>query len=224
MEVEKDKGVFEYEVRFEPQAHSNQLRYVLLRQLVPELGQTRTFDGVKLCLPHQLPDRVTQLKTTNPNDETDVMVTIIYKGRKKFDECQQLYGILFSNIMKILKFVRFGTKNFDPMQPKVIPQHKLEIWPGYVTGLLNYLTICLINSCIWTFDQRIAFVFVTFPLLAVEECYGGVMLCVDVTHRVLRQTAVLEVLQHAYRSARGNMEDFQRNVAQAVIGSVVLTR
>lgn len=50
------------------------------------------------------------------------------------------------------------------------------------------------------------------------------MLCVDVTHRVLRQTAVIEVFQHAYRSARGNMEDFQRNVAQAIIGSIVLTR
>lgn len=59
---------------------------------------------------------------------------------------------------------------------------------------------------------------------AVDECYGGVMLCVDVTHRVLRQTAVLEVLQHAYRSARGNMADFQKNVEQAIVGCVVLTR
>lgn len=135
MEIEPNKGVFEYEVRFEPQAHSNQLRYVLMRQLVSTLGQTRTFDGVKLCLPIQLPDRVTQLQTTNPNDNTEVTITIIYKGRKKPEECKQLYGILFSNIMKILKFVRFGTKDFDPKEPKVIPQHKLEIWPGYVTGL-----------------------------------------------------------------------------------------
>lgn len=51
-----------------------------------------------------------------------------------FAESQQLYGILFANIMKILKFVRFGTKNFDPTEPKLVPQHKLEIWPGYVTG------------------------------------------------------------------------------------------
>lgn len=132
--MEKDKGVFEYEVRFDPPAHSNQLRFTLLNQQIPVIGRTKTFDGVKLCLPVQLPDRVTQLISKNPNDNVDVTVTIIYKGRKKFAECQQLYGILFSNIMKILKFVRFGQKDFDPSEPKVVPQHKLEIWPGYVTG------------------------------------------------------------------------------------------
>lgn len=134
LEVEPDKGVFEYEVRFEPAAHSNQLRYALLNQQIPIIGKTKTFDGVRLCLPIQLPERETILISKNPNDNTDVEVTIIYKCRRKFAECQQLYGILFSNIMKILKFVRFGQKDFDPSQPKIIPQHKLEIWPGYVTG------------------------------------------------------------------------------------------
>lgn len=137
LEVEPNKGVFEYEVRFEPPVHSNQMRFALMYQLIETIGKTKTFDGVKLCLPHQLPERVTQLKGVNPSDNTEIDVTIIYKGRRKFAECEQLYGILFANIMKILKFVRFGQKNFDPSQPKVIPQHKLEIWPGYVTGLLN---------------------------------------------------------------------------------------
>lgn len=50
------------------------------------------------------------------------------------------------------------------------------------------------------------------------------MLCVDVTHRVLRQTAVIDVFTHAYRSARGNMEDFKTKVSQALLGAVVLTR
>lgn len=63
-----------------------------------------------------------------------------------------------------------------------------------------------------------------FVHVAVEECHGGVMLCVDVTHRVLRQTAVIEILQHAFRNARGNMEDFQKKCEQALIGAMVLTR
>lgn len=50
------------------------------------------------------------------------------------------------------------------------------------------------------------------------------MLCVDVTHRVLRQTAVIDILRHAERSARGNDEDFRRKFAQAIIGAIVLTR
>lgn len=139
MEIEPNKGVFEYEVRFEPQAHLNQLRYALLKQQIPLIGQTRIFDGVKLCLPIQLQTRFTQLKSTNPNDNSEVIVTIIYKGRKNFADCQQFYGILFANIMKTLKFIRFGTKDFDPKQPKAIPQHNLEIWPGYVTGMLHFV-------------------------------------------------------------------------------------
>lgn len=50
------------------------------------------------------------------------------------------------------------------------------------------------------------------------------MLCVDPTYRVLRQTPVIDVFRHAYQSARGNMEVLQRNVAQAIIGAIVLTR
>lgn len=65
---------------------------------------------------------------------------------------------------------------------------------------------------------------IIFVHLAVEECHEGVMLCVDVTHRVLRQTAVIEILQHAFRNARGNMEDFQKKCATALIGAMVLTR
>lgn len=135
LQVEPDKGVFEYETRFDPQMHANQMRFALLNQQVDVIGKTRTFDGVKLCLPILLPDKVTQLNSVNPSDNTDVTITLIYKGKRKFSECTQLYGILFANIMKMLQFVRFGQKNFDPSDPKVIPQHKLEIWPGYVTGL-----------------------------------------------------------------------------------------
>lgn len=143
LEVGKDNGMYEYEVRFEPTAHSNQLRFALLNQQIEVIGRTRTFDGVKLCLPIQLPERVTQLTSVNSNDNTPVVLTIIYKGKRKFAECLQFYGILFANIMKILKFVRFGTKDFDPTAPKVIPQHKLEIWPGYVTGLYKN---CVVNA------------------------------------------------------------------------------
>lgn len=50
------------------------------------------------------------------------------------------------------------------------------------------------------------------------------MLAVDVTHRVLRQTAVIDIFQHAYQSSRGNREDFRNKVTNALIGAVVLTR
>lgn len=54
LQVENGKGIFEYEVRFEPTIHANQLRFALLNQQLEIIGRTKTFDGVKLCLPIQV--------------------------------------------------------------------------------------------------------------------------------------------------------------------------
>lgn len=59
---------------------------------------------------------------------------------------------------------------------------------------------------------------------AVDEYEEGIMICVDVTHRVLSQATVLSKMEHAHRSAKGNMQEFKTNVVKALLGAVVLTR
>ncbi len=142
-----------------------------------------------MYLPFLLPDRVTTLTSNSDNDDSKITVTIIFKKKKLMKDCIHLYNVLFERIMKILKFVRFGRKNFDPTAPKLIPQHKLEIWPGYVT--------------------------------AVDEYEDGVMLCLDVSHRLLCTDTVLDILTHAYMSDRNN---YQQKALESLLGAVVLTR
>lgn len=133
--MQEDKGVYEYEVRYEPNIHSNQLRYQLLNQHLNIIGRTRLFDGTTLSLPFQIAEKITVLESSNENDGSTVKLTIQYKRKKRFGECKPLYGNLFDKIMKVLKFVRFTTKNFDPTEPRNLPQWKLEIWPGFVTAV-----------------------------------------------------------------------------------------
>lgn len=186
-------GVFEYDVRFSPNIHSANERHKLLNQHREILGgQAKSFDGVTLYLPFRLSEQVTQLHSVNENDNTRITVFVTYRRQMKVVECMHLYNVMFDRIMRILKFIRFNRKNFDPSEPMVIPQHKLEVWPGYVT--------------------------------AVDEYEDGIMLCVDVTHRVLTQVTVLEKMIHAHKSARGNMADFKANIQKALLGAVVLTR
>lgn len=192
MKIDPDRGVFEYEVRFNPQVHWNNLRYNLLNQHREIIGRTKTFDGTILFLPIKLDQPITKLTSINSNDNTNVEITVIFKRKKKMTESVQLYGVLFDRIMKLLKFIRFGRKNFDPTEPKVIPNHKLEVYPGYVT--------------------------------AVDEYEDGVMLCLDITHRVLCQKTVLETMQHCYQQSRGNASEFQKSILTALIGTVVITR
>ena len=37
--------------------------------------------------------------------------------------------------MKILQMKQVGRYYYDPNKPANIPQHKLELWPGYITSI-----------------------------------------------------------------------------------------
>ena len=184
-----NSGVFEYEVRFTPQVDSLSFRSKYLMQHRDVLGNARTFDGVTLYLPNKLELDTTNLISKHPVEDHEITIKILFKRKKRLGDCIHLYNVLFDRIFKILNFTRVGRKNFDPSAPKMIPQHKLEVWPGYVSS--------------------------------VEEQEGGLMLSLDVSHRVLCQKTVLEFLADCYRQ---DMNNFKENAKKALIGSVVLTR
>lgn len=184
-----DRGLFEYEVRFNPLVDSKSIRARYIAQHKEVLGNTKTFDGVKLFLPRKLPDEEIILHSQNPVDGHDVTIKILYKRKQRMSENIQFYNILFQRIMKVLKMIEMGRKNFDPSAPKLIPQHRLEIWPGYVS--------------------------------AVDEYEGGLMLNLDVSHRVLLQTTVLD---HIRTLARVNPQDYKNMATKSLLGAVILTR
>jgi aubergine-like protein len=188
LKCDKDFGVFEYEVRFLPEIDNIQHRYKYLGQLREQIGSVKTFDGVTLYLPKQLPDHTTSY-TAAIEGQNEVEVKIIYRRKKRLGECIHLYNVLFERIMRDLKYQRVGRKCFDPSSPKEIKQHKLEVWPGYVKS--------------------------------VEEQEGGIMLLLDVSHRVLSQKTCLEYMSECAEKFRQNYQDM---VKKALIGHVVLTR
>ena len=77
----------------------------------------------------------------------------------------------------------------NPNLAHMVPQHKLEFWPGYVT--------------------------------AVHEYEGGVMLCLDVSHKGLRTSTAGELLRDIYKRDKENL---QVNTEKVRLGAIVLTR
>lgn len=183
MRSDPDRGLYEYDVKFTPNVDNQNFRYKLLNEHSETFGVTKIFDGIKLSLPFQLPEKVTVLYSKHPGNDSQVKLVITFKRKKRLFECIELYNNLFSRIMKFLKFVQFAQKKYDPSEPIIIPQHKLEIWPGYVT--------------------------------AVDEYEGGLMLCLDVSHRVLCQTTVLDHLETVYRS---DSSLFRENSLKSLLG------
>jgi len=74
----------------------------------------------------------------------------------------QFFNVLFNRIMLALRLVRIGRQNFNPRSAHSLPQHRLEVWPGYVT--------------------------------AVNEYEGGLKLCLDAKHRVMRTETIRDLM------------------------------
>ncbi|XP_030569875.1 protein argonaute-3 [Drosophila novamexicana] len=182
------KGVYLYEVRFNPPVDSIHLRMKYLNEHKNQFGGAKTFDGSILYLPILLERELTTFVSKNV-DNKDIEIRLLFKKKESLKNCIQLYNILFDRVMKTLNYVKFDRKHFDPSRPKVIPMAKLEVWPGYV--------------------------------IAVDEFDGGLMLCCDVSHRLLCQKTVLDMLIEIYQHNKMNYQD---KAKKYLVGSIVLTR
>lgn len=187
--VEKDCGVFEYEVRFNPELDSKQMRFKIVDLL---MGKVRLFDGGSILY---LPKKVTDTQVTKrgslpgPDGDKEIAVTFIFKRKKRMGECLHLYNILFKRIMRILSYSQMGRNYFNTDHKHLIPQHKLEVYPGFA--------------------------------VTVDEMEGGVMLCMDTQHRVLRTQNAYEFLMELRHS---DPRKFKEAAVNGIVGSCVLTR
>lgn len=182
-------GVHEYMVKFAPQIDSKSVKIHFVNK---HAGLVRLFDGGStLYLPSKLTNVTTSYSCTNPHDNTAVTMTFTYIKTKSIGDgdCIHLFNILFKRIMRVLQMTPIGRNYFDPIHTTLVPQHRLEILPGYA--------------------------------VSVEEQEGGVMVCLDTQHRVMRTVSVMDYLMDLRHSAR---DDFKRAAQEGIIGSSVLTR
>jgi len=194
LKCEANKGVFHYEVDFEPRIDNRQECFRLLNSLGNLTGPVKSFDGRKLFLPMKLDNVVTQGTATHSTTGDTVTVKINFKSKREMGadrDVIQHYNILFNRIMRVLKFSQHKRNFFDPKATINIKQHNLQVWPGYVN--------------------------------AVDEYEGGVMLQVDLKCRVLRTESVRDVLVAKMKAARAG-GDWKRDVQRELLNTSVLTR
>ena len=66
--------------------------------------------------------------------------------------------------------------------------HRLELWPGFITSILQYET--------------------------------NVMLCADISHKILRTDTVYDFLNDLFQTSR----NFHDQAEKTLVGEIVLTR
>nr|XP_022317079.1 piwi-like protein 1 [Crassostrea virginica] len=131
----KNSGVYQYHVDFSPSIDSKNMRFKLVNNVRNVIGFTKAFDGFILYLPHRLPEQETVLKSKRPTDGVDVTITIRLTKVITPEQCVPLYNIIFRRIMNILEMVQVGRYYYNPKTPSAVPQHRLEVWPGYITSV-----------------------------------------------------------------------------------------
>ena len=128
LEMEKDMGLFQYEVRFEPQLDGTNQRRRALYGLENVLGATKSFDGAAtLNLPRKLPQDTAKYDSQTA-DGTPVKVTINFKSeRRDGPEVVRHYNILFNRVLRALKLTQHNRNYYDPKGAHHIRQYNIQV-------------------------------------------------------------------------------------------------
>ncbi|ODN06661.1 Protein argonaute-3 [Orchesella cincta] len=169
--VAEDMGVFEYHVDFKPEVENFRYKKQLISSLTADLGPARTFDGAKLYLATKLPNKITNFCVPYPHQpDQKVEIIIKYVKTNNLTECVHLYNVLFRRIMEHLGLVEMKRHFYNHKAVFDIPQHKLEIWPGYITAIDEYeggLLLCCDSSF------RVLRTATVLEVWSVNNQYGG---------------------------------------------------
>ncbi|XP_051950414.1 piwi-like protein 1 isoform X2 [Xyrauchen texanus] len=184
-------ALYQYHVDFKPPMESRRLRTALLFQHEETLGKAHSFDGAILFLPNKLHNTETVLcSETRQGEKVQITVTLTNELPPSSPVCLQFYNILFKRILRMLNMQQIGRHYYNPDDPFNIPQHRLTIWPGFVTTILQY--------------------------------EASIMLCTDVSHKVLRSETVLDFMYNL-RQQCGDQR-FPEVCTKELVGLIILTK
>ncbi|KAJ7410675.1 Piwi-like protein 1 [Willisornis vidua] len=184
-------ALYQYHVDYSPEMESRRVRSALLFQHEERIGKTHAFDGSILFLPKKLGNKITELVSRTRNgDDVKITVTLTNELPPTSPTCLQFYNIIFRRLLKMLNLQQIGRNYYNPSDPVSIPNHRLMVWPGFTSSILQY-----------------------------ED---SIMLCADVSHKVLRGETVLDFMHSLYSQV--GEERFRDTCAKELIGLIVLTR
>ena len=96
--------------------------------------------------------------------------------------------VFFNSLLRKIKFKQIGRNYFNPQQSTRLPNHNIEVWPGFSSSL--------------------------------QMLEKGVLLNVDIVHKVLRTDSVLDFIMDIKNKSRG---DPISEIKKALIGTTILT-
>ncbi|XP_072206985.1 piwi-like protein 1 [Excalfactoria chinensis] len=132
-------ALYQYHIDYNPEMEARRLRSGLLFQHEELLGKTHAFDGAILFLPKRLPNKVTEVfSKTRTGEDVRITITLTNELPPTSPTCLQFYNIIFRRLLKMMNLQQIGRNYYNPKDPVSIPNHRLMIWPGFTSSILQY--------------------------------------------------------------------------------------
>ena len=104
-----------------------------------------TFDGTMLFTTTRLTadDKPLVLNTKRESDGTVVVITLKLVGEVQPTDAHymQFFNLVLRQAMASLQLEEIKRNYYDPKAAVNLNQHKLEIWPGYITSIRYIFTL-----------------------------------------------------------------------------------
>lgn len=135
--TKEDQNIEEYHVDFNPNIESIRLRYTILRSEPARaiIGPVMHWTGTNLYLPMKLTKSVTEFQAAHPASDENVRVRLTFVKTPPISELLPFYNSLMHKVMNRLKYVIINRQHYSPIHKIPIEQHKLEVWPGWLTSI-----------------------------------------------------------------------------------------
>nr|BAG69146.1 Piwi [Botryllus primigenus] len=194
----KSWRLYQYRVDYEPEVDHRGARRGMLKDHRDLIGSTYIFDGSMLCTVRKLPEEVNVVYSQRRTDNSTVKIIISLTNELPPNSpvCIQLYNILFRSVLEKVGMKQVGRHYYDP-------------------------------SCGITVNCRQ----VTFELwpgfmTSILRYEHGVMMCAEVSHKLMRKDTVLDVINWIYGQCerKRSLASFRDECKKFLIGQIVLTR
>ncbi|KAB0805015.1 hypothetical protein PPYR_01985 [Photinus pyralis] len=185
-----DWSLYQYRVDFSPEEDRTNVKKGQFRRATREVLTGYIFDGTVMFTPTRLNPDPMELFIKDEHTNADVRISIrLVKDVAAGDyQYLQLFNIIMRKCLSHLNLQLVGRNFFDAVAKVSIPEHHMELWPGYVTSIRQH--------------------------------ENDILMCAEITHKVMRYDTVLQLLNECVESDRNNYKTlFQKRI----IGSVVLT-
>ncbi|KAK3514784.1 hypothetical protein QTP70_031016 [Hemibagrus guttatus] len=211
----KNEAVFQYHVTFTPNVESVGMRFGMMKEHRSTTGDVVAFDGSILYLPKRLEECVSLSLSVCVSLSLSVVVSLS----------------LSLSVVRVKAERKTDNQEIDIkiQMTKILPPHSDLCIPFYNVVLRRVMKILGLNLIGRNhYDPKNAVVLSKHRLqvwpgysTCIKHTDGGLYLLVDISHKVLRNDSVLDIMNVIYQQSR---ESFQDECTKELIGSIVITR